>query len=182
MSKMEVEGEVKQLVSGDWVLERVPLKASVVVARAVVCPGDSHGVCMRVINPTTDIVTLYKGTKVATLERVDDATPVAVIKQGSTLGTTDEDLREITNRCHASVSAVEREQLFNLLVEYRYIFAASSADLGHTTKVQHGIHTREHLSFRQSVRRVPAAHRKQAREEVQGCTRHAAERKHTPFQ
>ena len=167
MSKMEVEGEVKQLVSGDWVLERVPLKASVVVARAVVCPGDSHGVCMRVINPTTDIVTLYKGTKVATLERVDDATPVAVIKQGSTLGTTDEDLREITNQCHASVSALEREQLFHLLVEYRDIFAASSADLGRTTKVQHGIHTGEHPPIRQSVRRVPAAHREQAREGVQ---------------
>lgn len=84
MSEMEVGGEVKQLVSGDWVVERVTLKASVVVARAVVCPGDNHGVCTRVINPTTDIVTLYKGTKVATLEWADDATPAAAIKQGST--------------------------------------------------------------------------------------------------
>ena len=38
MSKMEIR-EVKQLVSGTWVVERVPLKASVVGARAVVCPG-----------------------------------------------------------------------------------------------------------------------------------------------
>ena len=95
MSEMEIGGEVKQLVSGTWVVERVPLKASVVVARAVVCPGSNHGVCMRVINPTPDIVTLYKGTKVAILEAVDDTTPVAAVKQGSTLGTTDEDLREM---------------------------------------------------------------------------------------
>ena len=55
---------MKQLVSRDWMLERLPLKASVVVAQALVCPRDSHGVCMRVINPTTDIVILHKGTKV----------------------------------------------------------------------------------------------------------------------
>ena len=40
-------------------------------------------------------MTLYKGTKVAILEAVDDTTPVAAVKQGSTLGTTDEDLREM---------------------------------------------------------------------------------------
>ena len=50
MSEMEIRGEVKQLVSWTWVV-RVPLKASVVVARAVVCPGSNHGVCIRVINP-----------------------------------------------------------------------------------------------------------------------------------
>ena len=133
MSEMEIRGEVKQLVSGTWVVERVPLKTSVEVARAVVCPGSGYGVCMRVINPTSDHVTLYKGTKVAILEPVDDATPVAAVKQGSTLETTDEDLREIANQCHVSVSAPEREQLFQLLVEYRDIFASSSFDLGRTS-------------------------------------------------
>ena len=116
-------------------VERVPLKASVVVARAVVCPGSNHGVSIRVINPTPDIVTLNKGTKVAILEAVDDATPVAAVKQGSTLGTTDEDLREIANQCHVSVSAPEREQLFQFLVEYRDIFASSSSELGRTSQV-----------------------------------------------
>ena len=167
MSEMEIGGEVQQLASGTWVVERVSLKASDVVARAVVCPGGNHGVCMRVINLTTDIVTLYKGTKVATLEPVDDATPVAAIKQGSSLGTTDEDLREITNQCHVSVSAQEREQLFHLLVEYRDIFASSSSDLGQTTIVQRRIHTGGHPPIRKPVRRAPAAHREQAREGVQ---------------
>ena len=60
-------------------LEQVPLKSSVVVARAVVCPGDSHGVCMRVINPTPDTVAIYKGTKLATLEPVDDASTVTTV-------------------------------------------------------------------------------------------------------
>ena len=167
MSEMEIRGEVKQLVSGTWVVERVPLKASVVVARAVVCPGSNHGVCMRVINPTPDMVTLYKGTKVAILEAVDDTTPVAAVRQGFTLGTTDEDLREIANQCHVSVSASEREQLFQLLVEYRDIFASSSSDLGRTSQVQHRINTGGHPPIRQPVRRVPAAHREQAREGIQ---------------
>ena len=73
---------MQQLVSGTWVLDRVPLKAFVVLAQAVTCPGGNHGVCVRAINSTTDIVTMYKGTKVATLEPVDCATLVAAIKAG----------------------------------------------------------------------------------------------------
>ena len=54
------------------------------------------------------MVTLYKGTKVAILEAVDDTTPVAAVRQGSTLGTTDEDLREIANQCRECFCLRER--------------------------------------------------------------------------
>ena len=58
-----------------WLAGRVAMafkkvKASVVVARAIVCPGSNHEVYISVINPTPDIATLYKGTKVAILESV----------------------------------------------------------------------------------------------------------------
>lgn len=69
MTEMEVSGKARQAVSGAWVVERVPLKASVVVARAVVSPAGGQGVRMRVINPTPDTVTIYQGTKVATYPR-----------------------------------------------------------------------------------------------------------------
>lgn len=61
---------------------------------------------------------MYKGTKVVILELVDDVTVVAAIQQqGSTVGSTDEAQREISEQCHVSVSAPEREQLFDLLAE-----------------------------------------------------------------
>ena len=169
MAEMEVRGEVTQPVSGTWVVERVPLKASVVVARAVVIPTGGQGVCMRVINPTPDTVTIYKGTKLATLEPVDDVSTVMTVatEQGPTEGCTDDHLREITRQCHVSVSDAEREQLFELLTCYRDIFATSSSDLGRTTKVQHKINTGDHPPIRQPVRRVPAAHREQVREGIQ---------------
>ena len=49
-SEMEVSGKTKHLLSGSWAVEKVPLKASVVVAQVVVSPARSQGVCMRVIN------------------------------------------------------------------------------------------------------------------------------------
>lgn len=108
MSKMEINGEAQQPVSGTWVVERVPLKASVVVARAVVHPGGNQRVRMRVINPTPDMVTMYKGTRIATLRLIDDVTAVAAIQQqGSTVGSTNVALREISEQCHGSVSPPE---------------------------------------------------------------------------
>ena len=84
----------------------MPLKASVVVAQAAVSPAGGQGVCMRVINPTPDTVTIYKGTKVATLEPVVDVTNVAAIQeQGPTEGSMDEQLRESTRQCHARARA-----------------------------------------------------------------------------
>ena len=62
---------------------------------------------------------------------------------------------------------MDREQLFKLLGEYQDILATSSSDLSRTAKVQHRIHTGDHLPVRQPVRRVPAAQREQAREELQ---------------
>ena len=168
MTEMEVSGKARQPVSGAWVVERVPLKASVVVARAAVSPAGGQGVRMRVINPTPDTVTIYQGTKVATLEPVVEVTSVASIQeQGPTESKIDEQLKEITKQCHMSVSVSEREQLLDLLTCYSDIFATSSSDLGRTTRVQHRIHTGDHPPIKQSVRRVPVAHREQAKEGIQ---------------
>ena len=158
---MEVSGKVRQPVSGAWVVERVPLKL-------VVSPAGGQGVRMRVINPTPDTVTIYKGTKVATLEPVVEVTSVASIQeQGPIESNIDKQLREITKQCHASVSVSERDQLLDLLTCYSDIFATSSSDLAWTTRVQHRIHTGDHPPIKQSVRHVPAAHREQAKEGIQ---------------
>ena len=145
MTEMEVSGKARQPVSGASAVERVPLKASVVVARAVVSPAGGQGVCMRIVNPTPDTVTIYKGTKVATLEPVVEVTSVSSIQeQGPTESNIDEQLREVTKQCHTSVSVSEREQLLDLLTCYSDILATSSSDLGRTTRVQHRIHTGDH--------------------------------------
>lgn len=102
-SEMEISGKAKHLLSGSWAVERVPLKASV-VARAVVSPRRSQGVCMRVINPIPNTETIYKGTKVADLDPVDDVTHVTAIqKQGPTENSINEQLINISRQCHMSV-------------------------------------------------------------------------------
>ena len=165
-SEMEIDVKTPVLVGGTWMVERIAIKSCVVVARAVVCPSNPQGVCVRVINPTPDVATVYKGTKIAVLEPVDDIITAASVQQQDMPPRSREDLRQVVEQCQ-SLLPTEREELFELLDEYQDILATSSSDLGRTTKVQHRIHTSDHPPVRQPVRRAPAALREQAREELQ---------------
>ena len=165
-SEMELDVKTPVLVGGTWMLERIAIKPSVVVARAVVCPSDPQGVRVRVINPTPDVATVYKGTKIAVLEPIEDVITIAPVQQPDTPLRSSEDLRQVVEGCE-NLLPMEREQLFKLLDEYQDILATSSSDLGRTAKVQHRIHTGDHPPVRQPVRRATAALREQAREELQ---------------
>ena len=129
-------------------------------------PSDPQGVRVRVINPTPDVATLYKGTKIAVLEPIKDVVTINPVQQPDTPLRSSKDLRQIVEGCE-NLLPMDREQLFKLLGEYQDILATSSSDLGRTAKVQHRIHTGDHLPVRQPVRRVPVAQREQAREELQ---------------
>ena len=66
-----------------------------------------------------------------------------------------------------SVSTPEREQLFQLLVEYRDIFTSSSSDWAKHPRFSTESTPEIIPPVRQPVRQVPSAHRKQAKEGIQ---------------
>ena len=119
-SEMELDVKTPVLVGGTWMLERIAIKPSVVVARAVVCPSDPQGVRVRVINPTPDVATVYKGTKIAVLEPIEDVVTIAPVQQPDTQLRSSKDLRQIVEGCK-NLLPMESEQLFELLDEYQDI-------------------------------------------------------------
>ena len=80
-SEMKLNVKTPVLVGGTWMLERITIKPSVVVARAVVGQSDPEGVCVQVISHTLDIATVYNGTKIAALGPIEDVMTVALVQQ-----------------------------------------------------------------------------------------------------
>ena len=166
--EMELEGEVQEPVNGAWMVEGIPIKTNIITARALVSPTNAKSIQLRVLNPSVDTVTLYKGTKVAKLEPVKERITVAPVHPTGTTDSAeiDEVLEELANQCRQTLSPKELKQLLDVLKKHRNVFAVSSADLGRATKIQHRIWTGEQPPIRQPVRRLPVGQREQAREDL----------------
>ena len=87
-SEMEILAELSDLTQSNqtYVLEERNMQnEGIMVARAVVTSGES--VPVRVMNPTNQSVTLYKGTRIAELTEIeevnDSSTRVALVQQGT---------------------------------------------------------------------------------------------------
>ena len=124
-----------------YILEGVELQTiNVMVARAVVTPGVS--VPVRVMNPTDQPVTLYKGTRIAHLtevEEVDDSMLISCVQcNGDISSELEAALWTLAEQ--ASLEPEEQERLFILLMEYADVFALSNDKLGRTDILQHEIY------------------------------------------
>ena len=157
-SEMEILADTGDFIQEDhpYMLEGVESSTSnVMVARAVVTPGVS--VPVRVMNPTDQPVTLYKGTKIAHLSEVeavsDDSVLISSIQQSKGVST-ELETALWTLAEQASLPPVEQEKLFILLMEYSDVFALSNDSLGRTDVLQHEIHTGDAPPIRQHFRRV----------------------------
>ena len=58
----------------------------------------------------------------------------------------------------------ERDALFAMLMSYKDVFATNLSDLGHTTIIQHSIHTGSALPIHQLPRRIPPHLREKTKE------------------
>lgn len=112
-------------------------------ARAVVCPAD-RVVVARVINPTSQVVQVYKGTRLGRLEKLADSLIVSAVAAGPTApedvtmtGAPDAALWELVAQCNDE----GQEQLMQVLQKHHKAFAAGPQDQGCTGRVQHHIHT-----------------------------------------
>ena len=164
-SEMEVMATVEQPAAGVWLLEGVAEgRPAALTARALVTPRSGQ-VRVRLLNPRPERVKIYKGSKIATLEEVDE--PVTQI---AAVGTMEQEavppgkeamLRELVEKAGPELSVSERNEFFHLLLTYADVFASLEADLDRNGKLHHAIHTGNAPPIRQPVRRIPPFRRQE---------------------
>ena len=138
-------------------------------ARALVYPT-ADTIPVQLLNPSSEAKTLYKGTKIATIEQIatieEDKDSVAVISTVSRQ--TKPDLKtalwDIVNRSDTELNKTQQQSLYQLLLQYTDIFATGQHNLGQTTVIKHQIDTKNVPPIRQQARRVPPGHRQEAKQ------------------
>ena len=165
-SEMEIMACLDTTVEVIWLLqEAVNQRVPAAVPCALVEPSTT-AVPVRMMNPKGELVTVYAGMTVATLERVkplmggvadvsetdqDPEQTVGVEKQGM--------LWDLVQKSGQDLSPEEKEMFHYLLLSYADAFACFTADLGRTDKLVHHIHTGDARLVRQPVRRIPPQRR-----------------------
>ncbi len=134
-------------------------------------------VCVPVRLANLTPVEIHQGTRVARVERLDEAQISAVLDptmsetvspQGPEV--TPEKQRvlwEAVECTAADVGLSEREELYGLLLRYADIFASGSGDLGRTGMLKHSIDVGDSRPIRQAARRVPPYRREEVHRQLQ---------------
>ena len=153
------------------------LSLPVLVAAGVVSCAqgkESSQIPIRMINPSPSKVTIYKGTKVAMAEEMEEwmlasITEVESVpdKNLTVPAQKQQILWEMVEQCEEDMTTEQKEQLYHLLLAYADIFADGSDELGRTKCVKHVINTGNHPPIRQPYRRIPASRREQAHQLIQ---------------
>ena len=120
------------------------------------CVGDQ--VPVRLLNPSPDRMVVYKGTKIATVEEMDEIPHQAVLavqpEEKEVPHSKRHTLSKMVEKYASDLTVEQKEQLFQLLVEYANIFA-DEGELGRTDQITHEINTGSAPRIRQPIRRVP---------------------------
>jgi len=162
-----IECSEKQDIKGiAWMVEGV--QNPVFVARAVITP-QTKLVPVRLINTDLIPVTLYRGTKLANAETVDE-------RNVNIVGNFDVDAHSDTpmpvyadsiNRLPDDFSQSQQDKFLALLSLYSDVIAAGPDDLGHTQVLSHHIDTGDAPPIRQAACRVPMPCREKVQQLLQ---------------
>lgn len=155
-------------------VEKFMEKKNVLVAKSLVkVSGES--VPLRFLNFSCESLKLYKGSVVATIERVEDVDvenadtevvrSVCYRDEGDPSALPDH-LEQIIDKVHESISVEEKQKLANFLKEYQSSFSCSSSDMGKTDLVKHSINTGNARPIKQPPRRIPLAKMAEVRREI----------------
>ena len=121
----------------------------------------SNRVIVRLLNTKSESVTIYPGTKIATLEQAEICA-VSNAKVDS-LQQNRELLTNLISKAGKTLEANERRKFADLVFSFADVFAISNTDLGRTNKLKHRIDTGVAKPVRQSVRRIPPHQRDHVR-------------------
>ena len=168
-SELEILAQTKGDGSHCYMLESNLQNSDLLVARAVVIPGET--VPVRLLNPTGNSINLYSGAHIAVLsdfmEIVDsqfkDETDVVAVSSvsDSNEDTLLETLMDIVK--DTSLSSQHQDLLLTLLLDYSYVFVCSKDELGHTDFLQHEIFIESAAPIRQRFKRLSPEKRAEMR-------------------
>ena len=148
----------KTCIGKPCVLEATRNKTAVMTARALVIPT-AETIPVRLLNPYSEPTTVYKGSKIATLEEVDPITPISAVTATSSKDKTSSDLNNalwnIVSKSATKLDNSQQQALYKLLLQYCDIFSTDKHDLGYTNALKHQIDTGNAQPIRQRVRRIP---------------------------
>ena len=168
-SELEVMGQVRDMPSGEvWLLEEIPDNQQTThVARALV--SRSELVPVRLLNHRPETLTIYHSQRLAVVGTVEAPTETPVASVSMENSTTSEQKQQTLwslaeASCH-SLTEMQTEQLYELLLSYADVFACSDSEVGRTNKIQHAIHT-DAPPICQAFRRIPPACKKARSTEV----------------
>ena len=132
-------------------------QSPVCVARALVTAQDET-VPLRVVNTSLAPTTLYKNSRIATAEQLNESSICQAV-ESEKLTPTEEihsDYELVLEQPFPDdITEAEREQFMALLSYYSNVKAAVPNDLGRTSLLQHHINTNTSPPIRQSARRIP---------------------------
>ena len=143
------------------------------IATGVTKPGISEAgaeVPVRVLNLSSDGVTIYKGTRLAEASPLEDNNVLLILEVTDAKHTNceekvPEDQRKLLWKAVESTASDltngQQHQLFAVLLEAADVFAADSADLGYTRQLEHHINTGDATPIRQPARRIPFMQREE---------------------
>ena len=159
-SELEILAQTKGDGSHCYMLESKLQNSDLLVARAVVTPGET--VPVRLLNPTGTSIILYSGARIAVLSEFmeivdsqfkDEPDVVAVSSvSDSNEDTLLETLMDMVK--DTSLSSQHQDLLLTLLLDYSDVFARSKDELGRTDLLQHEIVTDSAAPIRQQFRRL----------------------------
>jgi len=126
------------------------MKNGLKLARVVV-NGENDVIPMRILNSGKYPIRFCRGTVLINISEADE---MINIKCEQTCGDA-KHVQPILSAVAPEVSNATRNELSDLLVEYKDIFSQGEYDLGYTHLAEHRIDTGDHHAVRQPLRRQP---------------------------
>ena len=139
------------------------------LARVVVEPDQYRVVPLRVINMSNNPIEWAAGENIADFcPLVESCSKISCPQKPDVCGAVQSDLsKTFTDKVNAvidnSLTSVDRERVQRLLHKYLDVF---DEKLGHTTSVTHKINTGHSAPIKQAPRRLPYAHREEAKRQI----------------
>ena len=163
-SEMEVMACVESSIAGTWLVEHNEFNhQSVCVARALVStPSDT--VPVRIVNTALSPTTLYKNSKIATAEHINDLEVCTTRENGSTSDDTELNDLLLTHPLPDDITDAQKQQFLALCSLYSDVIASNDENLGRTSVLQHHINTGTSTPVRQAARRIPLPRRDTVRQ------------------
>ena len=154
-------------------------RSPIIVANAIVTPKVANDcgtrVHIRLANPSSDPITLCRGTKVAQISPVLDSELITEISQERERTPAKKELppkaKEVLTKMVESSGEVldshQQQELYTFLLGFADVFAFTNAELGRTDKLQHAITTETKHPIRSPARRMPAVHKEEVHQLIQ---------------